>query len=174
MNRRTKLSDKTIFRAPAFKRCATRRLGLICLLRSPQILSTKRASSLDVAKQLLIRRFPALPYRFPEQPSSDPIHFLPWTAGRIVIQIADNLNWVIGNHTTKFGADFNFINIDATFELNFPGLFNFSSFNLQPVITGSACQRTAAHAHSVLRPGHSRACSFRASAIRKARSRIAR
>ena len=51
-------------------------------------------------------------------------------------QIADNLNWVIGNHTTKFGADFNFINIDATFELNFPGLFNFSTFALQPVITG--------------------------------------
>ncbi|HKO42849.1 MAG TPA: TonB-dependent receptor [Pyrinomonadaceae bacterium] len=52
------------------------------------------------------------------------------------IQIADNVNWVIGNHSTKFGADFNFIDIDATFELNFPGLFNFSTFNLQPVITG--------------------------------------
>lgn len=51
-------------------------------------------------------------------------------------QIADNVNWVIGNHSTKFGADFNFINIDATFDLNFPGLFNFSTFNLQPVITG--------------------------------------
>ncbi len=51
-------------------------------------------------------------------------------------QFADNVNWVIGNHTTKFGADFNFINVDATFELNFPGLFNFSSFGLQPVIGG--------------------------------------
>ncbi|MGZ8846910.1 MAG: TonB-dependent receptor domain-containing protein, partial [Pyrinomonadaceae bacterium] len=51
-------------------------------------------------------------------------------------QIADNLNWVIGNHTTKFGVDFNFIDIGATFELNFPGLFNFSTFSLQPVITG--------------------------------------
>jgi carboxypeptidase family protein/TonB-dependent receptor-like protein len=51
-------------------------------------------------------------------------------------QIADNVNWVIGNHTTKFGADFNKIDVDATFELNFPGLFNFSSFSLQPVITG--------------------------------------
>src|SRR5687767_11592654 len=51
-------------------------------------------------------------------------------------QIADNVNWVIGNHTTKFGADLNFINVDATFELNFPGLFNFSTFSLQPVITG--------------------------------------
>jgi hypothetical protein len=51
-------------------------------------------------------------------------------------QFADNVNWVFGNHTTKFGADFNFINIDATFELNFPGLFNFSSFGLQPIIGG--------------------------------------
>jgi hypothetical protein len=51
-------------------------------------------------------------------------------------QIADNVNWVIGNHTTKFGADFNFVDIDATFELNFPGLFNFGTFALQPVITG--------------------------------------
>ena len=51
-------------------------------------------------------------------------------------QIADNLNWVKGNHTFKFGADFNFVNVDATFELNFPGLFNFGTFGLQPVITG--------------------------------------
>lgn len=51
-------------------------------------------------------------------------------------QIADNLNWIIGNHTTKFGADFNFVDVDATFELNFPGLFNFGTFGLQPVITG--------------------------------------
>ncbi len=51
-------------------------------------------------------------------------------------QIANNVNWIIGNHTAKFGADTNIINVDATFELNFPGLFNFSSFALQPVITG--------------------------------------
>src|SRR5687767_9629635 len=51
-------------------------------------------------------------------------------------QIADNLTWIHGNHTMKFGADFNFIDVGATFELNFPGLFNFSTFSLQPVITG--------------------------------------
>jgi hypothetical protein len=51
-------------------------------------------------------------------------------------QIADNVNWVVGNHTLKFGADFNFIDVNATFELNFPGLFNFGTFGLQPVITG--------------------------------------
>ncbi|HYG82251.1 MAG TPA: TonB-dependent receptor, partial [Pyrinomonadaceae bacterium] len=51
-------------------------------------------------------------------------------------QIADNVNWIIGNHTTKFGADINIIDIDAIFELNFPGLFNFGTFGLQPFITG--------------------------------------
>ncbi len=51
-------------------------------------------------------------------------------------QIADNVNWIIGNHTTKFGADFNFVDIEAVFELNFPGLFNFGTFALQPFITG--------------------------------------
>ena len=41
-------------------------------------------------------------------------------------QIRDNLTWVTGDHTMKFGADFNWIDIKARFELNFPGLFNFS------------------------------------------------
>ena len=37
----------------------------------------------------------------------------------------DNLNYVRGNHTFKFGGDLNFLNIRARFDLNFPGLFNF-------------------------------------------------
>lgn len=40
-------------------------------------------------------------------------------------QFTDNVNYVRGNHSYKFGADINFINIDARFDLNFPGLFNF-------------------------------------------------
>ncbi|HEV8592798.1 MAG TPA: TonB-dependent receptor, partial [Pyrinomonadaceae bacterium] len=41
-------------------------------------------------------------------------------------QLRDNLTWVTGSHTLKFGADFNWIDVSAKFELNFPGLFNFS------------------------------------------------
>jgi hypothetical protein len=37
----------------------------------------------------------------------------------------DNLSWVAGNHTFKFGGDANFISVSALFELNFAGLFNF-------------------------------------------------
>lgn len=40
-------------------------------------------------------------------------------------QFTDNLNYIRGNHTFKFGGDISFINIRARFELNFPGLFNF-------------------------------------------------
>jgi carboxypeptidase family protein/TonB-dependent receptor-like protein len=40
-------------------------------------------------------------------------------------QIRDNLSWVMGNHTMKFGGDFNWIDVKARFELNFPALFNF-------------------------------------------------
>lgn len=40
---------------------------------------------------------------------------------------ADNLNWAWGNHSFKFGGDINKINVDARFDLNFPGLFNFGS-----------------------------------------------
>jgi hypothetical protein len=51
-------------------------------------------------------------------------------------QFTDNVNWTVGNHSFKFGGDANLINVDARFELNFPGLFNFGSFNLQPFIPG--------------------------------------
>lgn len=55
-------------------------------------------------------------------------------------QIADNVNFVWRNHSFKFGADFNFIEIPAAlFELNFAGLFNFGPFaatNLNPGFAG--------------------------------------
>ncbi|HET6891746.1 MAG TPA: TonB-dependent receptor, partial [Pyrinomonadaceae bacterium] len=37
--------------------------------------------------------------------------------------------WVAGNHTFKFGGDANFININAIFELNFAGLYNFGGLS---------------------------------------------
>lgn len=44
-------------------------------------------------------------------------------------QLADNFTWVKGNHTMKFGGDFNWVYIpEARFELNFAGLFNFGQF----------------------------------------------
>ena len=40
-------------------------------------------------------------------------------------QFSDIVNVVAGNHTFKFGGDANLISVDALFELNFAGLFNF-------------------------------------------------
>ena len=54
-------------------------------------------------------------------------------------QVADNYNFVLGNHTIKFGGDINYVEIpSAIFELNFAGLFNFGQFdatNLAPFPT---------------------------------------
>lgn len=44
-------------------------------------------------------------------------------------QFLDNFNYVVGNHTLKFGGDVNFVNIpSAVFELDYAGLFNFGEF----------------------------------------------
>ncbi len=40
-------------------------------------------------------------------------------------QLTDNVNYIYGNHSFKFGADINFVDVKARFDLNFPGLFNF-------------------------------------------------
>ena len=60
-------------------------------------------------------------------------------------QIRDNVTWVKGNHTMKFGADFNWISGQARFDLNFPGLFNFSQQSLGSFINvgGLACDSLA-------------------------------
>ncbi|MDQ6786874.1 MAG: carboxypeptidase-like regulatory domain-containing protein [Acidobacteriota bacterium] len=55
--------------------------------------------------------------------------FSPVDRTEIRYQFADNFNYVLGNHTFKFGGDINFIKIPAAvFELNFAGLFNFGDF----------------------------------------------
>ncbi|HEX8069885.1 MAG TPA: TonB-dependent receptor [Pyrinomonadaceae bacterium] len=51
-------------------------------------------------------------------------------------QFTDNLNWLVGNHTFKFGGDVNTINVDARFELNFPGLFNFGDLSAGTLAAG--------------------------------------
>src|SRR5205085_8888430 len=40
-------------------------------------------------------------------------------------EFTDNVNWVRGNHSFKFGGDAAFISVGAIFELNFAGLYNF-------------------------------------------------
>jgi hypothetical protein len=56
--------------------------------------------------------------------------FSPVDRSETRFQFIDNFNYVIGDHTLKFGGDFNFVTIpSALFELNFAGLFQFGDFN---------------------------------------------
>ena len=55
-------------------------------------------------------------------------------------QLRDNLTWATGDHIFKFGGDISWIDIEATFELNFPALFNFSRQAGSSLITGCDSQ----------------------------------
>jgi hypothetical protein len=47
-------------------------------------------------------------------------------------QFSDNFSWTIGRHDTKFGADFNYLPIDATFTVNYGGVYDFGSIAAFP------------------------------------------
>ncbi len=42
-------------------------------------------------------------------------------------QISDNFSWTMGRHDTKFGVDFNYIPVTATFTVNYGGVYDFGS-----------------------------------------------
>ena len=44
-------------------------------------------------------------------------------------QFTDNFSWTIGRHNTKFGVDFNYLPIQATFTVNYGGVYDFGNFN---------------------------------------------
>lgn len=51
-------------------------------------------------------------------------------------QFTDNFSWTMGRHDTKFGVDFNYLPLDATFTVNYGGVYDFGTFtaaNLGPM-----------------------------------------
>ncbi|MGP0020070.1 MAG: TonB-dependent receptor domain-containing protein [Candidatus Sulfotelmatobacter sp.] len=44
-------------------------------------------------------------------------------------QFTDNFSWTIGRHNTKFGGDFNFLPLTATFTVNYGGVYDFGSIS---------------------------------------------
>ena len=60
-------------------------------------------------------------------------------------QLRDNMTFATGSHTFKFGADFNWVDGKASFELNFPALFNFSQTSAGTFVSvaGTACDSVA-------------------------------
>ncbi|HYM05752.1 MAG TPA: carboxypeptidase regulatory-like domain-containing protein [Terriglobales bacterium] len=55
----------------------------------------------------------------------EPYSFIQRTENRY--QFTDNFSWTLGRHDTKFGVDFNYIPLTATFTVNYGGVYNFSS-----------------------------------------------
>ncbi len=43
-------------------------------------------------------------------------------------QFTDNFSWSVGRHNMKFGADVNYLPLDATFTVNYGGVYDFGSF----------------------------------------------
>ena len=47
-------------------------------------------------------------------------------------QFTDNFSWAIGRHNLKFGGDFNYLPLSATFTVNYGGVYDFGSQALFP------------------------------------------
>ena len=58
-------------------------------------------------------------------------------------QITDNFSWTIGRHDTKFGVDFNYLPLTATFTVNYGGVYNFSSLDAASLGFSNACVANA-------------------------------
>jgi hypothetical protein len=46
-------------------------------------------------------------------------------------QFKDTFSWTLGRHDTKFGGDFNYLPLDATFTVNYGGVYDFGSFSAE-------------------------------------------
>ena len=58
-------------------------------------------------------------------------------------QFADNFSWSIGRHDTKFGADFNYLPLSATFTVNYGGVINFGGLSAASVgLPGTSLRST--------------------------------
>ena len=49
-------------------------------------------------------------------------------------QFTDNLSWAIGRHDTKFGADYNYIPVTATFTVNYGAVYTFGARDAAPFV----------------------------------------
>jgi hypothetical protein len=47
-------------------------------------------------------------------------------------QFSDNFSWSIGRHNTKFGGDFNYLPLTATFTVNYGGVYDFGTVGVAP------------------------------------------
>ena len=88
-------------------------------------------------------------------------------------QFTDNFSWTIGRHNTKFGGDFNYLPLTATFTVNYGGVYDFGASVPLPGLYLSPIPGTATSPTSRRCRPTARACpeiSSRASAVPATRS----
>jgi hypothetical protein len=62
----------------------------------------------------------------------EPYSYINRTEGRY--QFTDNFSWTRGRHDMKFGVDFNYIPVTATFTVNYGGVYDFGGLSASQVI----------------------------------------
>jgi hypothetical protein len=62
------------------------------------------------------------------------VSFLPTTQFDWRTQVFNNLTWITGNHSFKFGAEYNHVFVDQTFAFNQFGLFNLNTGDTRTIL----------------------------------------
>jgi carboxypeptidase family protein len=61
-------------------------------------------------------------------------------------QASDNFSWAFGKHNAKFGGDFNYIPVDATFTVNYGGVYAFGALDATSLGFSNLCAANGAPA----------------------------
>ena len=61
-------------------------------------------------------------------------------------QVTDNFSWAFGKHNAKFGGDFNYIPVSATFTVNYGGVYNFGQLDAASLGFSNLCAANGAPA----------------------------
>ncbi|HET7442264.1 MAG TPA: carboxypeptidase regulatory-like domain-containing protein [Terriglobales bacterium] len=61
-------------------------------------------------------------------------------------QATDNFSWSFGKHNVKFGGDFNYIPVDATFTVNYGGVYSFGAQDAATLGFSNICAASGAPA----------------------------
>jgi len=67
-------------------------------------------------------------------------------------QFTDNFSWSIGRHDTKFGGDFNYLPIKATFTVNYGGVYDFGSVSAANALPGADYNALPAAVQQLIQP----------------------
>jgi hypothetical protein len=67
-------------------------------------------------------------------------------------QFTDDFSWTIGRHDTKFGGDFNYLPIKATFTVNYGGVYDFGSVSAANALPSADYNALPAAVQQLIQP----------------------